>query len=99
MEARHTVSCALGHLQVEILGLVVFAHVVINCANQRLDAVYTAGLGWASWRCKASKFITDNCVSRDVLEERGAGEVGWKEPHEQESDSTGNDKRVRAKGS
>jgi hypothetical protein len=41
--------------------------------------------------------MTDNCVSRDVWEERGAGEVGWKEPHEQESDSTGKDKRVRAK--
>lgn len=41
----------------------------------------------------------DNCVSRDVLEERGAGEVGWEEPHEQESDSTGKDKRVRAKES
>lgn len=97
--AQHTVSCALGHLQVEILGFVVFAHVVINGANCRLDAVCAVGLEDAGWRREASEFTANNCVSRDVLEERGAGKVGWEEPHERESDSTGKDKRVRAKES
>lgn len=92
---QRTVSRALGHLQVEILGLVVFAHIVVNSADRGLNAVYASRLGRTSWRRKASKFAANNCVSRDVLEERGAGEVGCKEPHEQGSDSTGKGKRVR----
>lgn len=63
-----------------------------------MDTESTAGLEWASWRGKASKFISNNCVSRDVLEERGAGEVGWKQPHEQESDSTGQGQARQSKG-
>jgi hypothetical protein len=91
---ERTVASALGHLQGEVLGFVVFAHVVIDRVYRGwsvVRAAWSAGEGLGGW---TNNFAATKCVTHGVLEERGAGEVGCKEPHEQESDSTGKDKRI-----
>lgn len=75
MEVRHTVACALGHLQVERLALVFFAHIV-EAYKRILCAEAAAGCE----KAKADRFWADfaecESVSEGVLEERGADKVG-----------------------
>lgn len=78
-----TIACALGHLQIEVFaGFVVLAHVVIE-ARQGQTAIR------AEWEVRrtgwcARKFCCSRSAAERVSKERGAGEVGWEQPHEQE---------------
>ena len=95
MEGTRTIARALWHLQIEALaGLVFLAHLVIDEAR-RLSAEQAAGCKGTGADGHRKVLAAGESVLGDDLDERGAGEVGYNEPHEQEGDSTGNQARAR----